>query len=253
MQQQSLNGKVALITGSARRIGAVIAQYLHAAGMNIIVHYSRSHDEAKALVASLNQQRTDSATLWRCDLNTLANLQETAAHIHALFGRLDALVHNASQFTMTNIDQLDPTSYDQLLHVNLKIPFLLSQACAPYLKESKGSIVNITDVHGHCPLKHYGIYSISKAGLIMATKVLAKELAPDVRVNAISPGTVLWPEGENNLTAAKQQELIEKTLLKRGGQEADAIAKGALFFIRDACYSTGQVLTVDGGRLLTTT
>lgn len=252
MQQQSLNGKVALITGSARRIGAVIAQYLHAAGMKVIIHYSRSHEAATALAASLNQQRAESAKLWRYDLRSIPDAKQQAATLHALFGRLDALVHNASQFIATDIEQIDEQTYDQLLDVNLKTPFLLSQACAPYLKETQGTIVNITDIHGSCPLRDYGIYSISKAGLIMATKVLAKELAPDVRVNAISPGATLWPEGENTLSHAKQQDIIQKTLLKRAGQ-ADDIAKGVLFFIRDAGYSTGQILAVDGGRLLTTT
>ena len=250
MQQQPLNGKVALITGSARRIGATTAQYLHDAGMSIIIHYSTSHDEAEELAALLNKKRADSAKLLQVDFSHSLDMPQLAKKIASLFGRLDALVNNASQFFTTAIDQFDEAAFDRLMHVNLKMPFLLSQAVAPYLKEANGSIVNITDIHGNCPLRDYGIYSISKAGLIMATKVLAKELAPHIRVNAVSPGAILWPEGENNLAPQVQRDIIDSTLLKREGLP-DEIAKGVLFFIRDASYSTGQILAVDGGRLLT--
>jgi len=250
MQQQQLNGKVALITGSARRIGATIAQYLHAAGMSVIIHYSRSHDEATQLKNVLNQQRPNSAACLQQDLSQSFDMRQFAEKIVSLFGRIDVLVNNASQFFTTAIDQIDESAFDRLLHVNLKIPFLLSQALAPYLKLHQGCIVNITDIHGVCPLRDYGVYSISKAGLIMATKVLAKELAPDIRVNAVSPGAILWPEGDNILSSKMQHDIIDSTLLKREGQP-DNIAKSVLFFIKDGCYSTGQILAVDGGRLLT--
>lgn len=250
MQQQTLDSKVAIITGSARRIGAITAQYLHDAGMRVIIHYSNSEEEALQLATSLNQKRINSATLLQADFSQSLDMVEFAAKAASLFGRLDTLVNNASQFYSTPINQIDEKAFDHLLHVNLKMPFLLSQACAPYLRETKGSIVNITDIHGNCPLREYGIYSISKAGLIMATKVLAKELAPHIRVNAVSPGAILWPEGENHLSEEIQDSIIQSTLLKRSG-DADDIAKGVLFFTRDASYSTGQILAVDGGRLLT--
>lgn len=251
MQQSTCNGKVALITGSARRIGAAIAHSLHDAGMNIIVHYSRSYNEAAALTASFNQQRADSAKMLQVDFSQSFNMLHLAEKMVALFGRLDALVNNASQFFTTNINEINESAFDQLLHVNLKMPFLLSQALAPALKETHGCIVNITDIHGNCPLRNYGAYSISKAGLIMATKVLAKELAPLVRVNAVSPGAIIWPEGDNLLSDHEKKEIIASSLLQHEGKP-DNIAKGTLFFIRDALYSTGQILAIDGGRLLTT-
>ncbi|HXW60848.1 MAG TPA: pteridine reductase [Myxococcota bacterium] len=251
MQQSVLNGKVALITGSARRIGATTAHYLHDAGMNIIVHYAHSYDEAAMLTASFNQKRPASAKMLQADFSQSFNMLHFAEKIVALFGRLDALVNNASQFFKTPINEIDETAFDQLLQVNLKMPFLLSQALAPALNSSQGCIVNITDIHGNCPLRHYGMYSISKAGLIMATKVLAKELAPRVRVNAISPGAIMWPEGDNLLSDEAKNDIIASMLMTREG-EPDDIAKGVLFFIRDARYSTGQILAIDGGRLLTT-
>lgn len=250
MQAQTLEGKVALITGSARRIGATIAQHLHDAGMSIIIHYATSQDEASQLADSLNRKRAHSAGLLQADFSQSLDMTTLITQAASLFGRLDLLVNNASQFFSTPISILDEAAFDRLLHVNLKVPFLLAQACAPYLQKTQGSIVNITDIHGNCPLRDYGIYSISKAGLIMATKVLAKELAPAIRVNAVSPGAIIWPEGDNTLSNTVQETIIDSTLLKCEGAPDD-IAKGVLFFTRDARYVTGQILAVDGGRLLT--
>jgi pteridine reductase len=250
MQKATFLNKVALVTGSARRIGKSIATHLHTAGMRIIIHYSHSQDEATALAASFNQKRPHSALLLKADFNQSINIQSLSEEAIALFGQIDVLVNNASQFIKTPIETLDEKTFDQLLQVNLKLPFLFSQALASSLTKTKGCIINITDIHGNCPLRDYGMYSITKAGLIMATKVLAKELAPNVRVNAVSPGAIIWPEGDNTLPLDSQHDIIQSTLLKREGTPDD-IAKAVLFLAEDAGYVTGQIIAVDGGRLLT--
>lgn len=241
--------KVALITGAARRIGAEIARTLHAAGMNIIIHYNASEDEALEVCGQLNKQREKSAACIRGDLllpeSEVALVQQAANIWH----RLDILVNNASRYYRTKMGKVTEYAWDDLMNCNLKAPFFLSQAAAPYLAATEGTIINITDIRADRPFHDYSVYSVSKSGLSMLTKALAKELAPLVRVNAIAPGPILWPEGENALTDEEKEKIIQSTLLLRAGEPQD-IAKAALFLARDANYITGQTLYVDGGRVL---
>lgn len=241
--------QVALITGAARRIGADIARTLHAAKLNIIVHYRSAQGAATQLVQELNQIRPDSAIAVAANLNDDHEVASLVHKAQTQWGRLDVLVNNASGFYKTPFGQVSSEQWQDLMTVNLKAPFFLAQAAAKFLQASNGNIVNITDIHGQKPMADYSTYCISKSGLLMLTKVLAKELAPHVRVNAVSPGAILWPEGENTLTNAEQAHIIAKTPLARAGNSAN-IAKAVLFFIRDAEFVTGQVLNVDGGRML---
>ena len=242
-----LTDKVVLITGAAHRIGASITRTLHGAGMKVVVHYRGSEAEAQALAAELNQQRADSALLLQGDLSVqhaLAPLVETAV---AHWGRLDALVNNASLFYPTPIGSVTPPQWDDLMDVNLKAPFFLAQAAAPHLAKQGGCIVNIADIHADRPLKAYPVYSMAKAGLVMMTRALARELGPAIRVNAVAPGAILWPA--QGLDEADQAAIVARTALKRQGVPQD-IARTVLFLLRDAEYITGQVVNVDGGRSL---
>lgn len=245
--QNSLQEKVILITGAGRRIGMQIARDLHAEGMRVAIHYHESEKGAKQLCAELNEKRADSAMILKADLlhheSTDWLVQETVAK----WGRLDGLVNNASRYYRTHMGSVTETAWDDLMISNVKAPFFLSQAAAPYLAKHQGVIVNITDIHAESPMRDYPVYCISKSGLQMMTKVLAKELAPAVRVNGVAPGPVLWPEDENALSEDVKQNIINRTLLKRVGNAKD-VSKAVLFFIRDACYVTGQILNVDGGR-----
>lgn len=241
------DGKVALITGAAHRVGATMARTLHGAGMNVVIHYRNSRGNALALVDQLNRERPHSAAAVQGDLNSCAALAPLVQEAAAPWGRLDALVNNASSFYPTSIGQVTETEWNDLLGSNLKAPFFLSQAAAPLLAAQRGAIVNIADIHAERPLKNYPVYSIAKAGLVMLTKALARELGPEIRVNAIAPGAILWPEHE--LAPDTKQEIIRRTALKRQGRPED-IAAAALYLIRDAAYTTGQVLVVDGGRSL---
>jgi len=243
----SLEGKVALVTGAAHRIGATIARTLHRAGMNVAVHYRRSRDEAEALQAELNGARPDSVALFPADLLATERLPRLVDKVLATWGRLDVLVNNASSFYPTPVGSATEADWDELLGSNLKAPFFLSQAAAPHLKACQGCIVNIADIHGERPLKDHPVYSVAKAGKIMLTKALARELGPDVRVNAVAPGAILWPE--RGLDEVTRQRIINGTALKRQGSPQD-IANAVLFLIRDADYVSGQVLAVDGGRTL---
>lgn len=249
MQKHPLASKVALITGAARRVGAEIARVLHDAGMNIVLHYNISEKEALALCENLNQIREHSAIVLRANLDTalsgVALIQQTVQE----WGRLDVVINNASKFYRTYYDKVTEYEWDDLINSNLKAPFFIAQAASLHLAAQQGCIVNITDIHGEKPMRDYSVYCLSKAGLLMLTKVLAKELGPHVRVNAVSPGVVLWPEGENALAEDEKQKLIEHTMLLREGTPRD-IAKTVLFLIRDSDYITGQVINVDGGRLL---
>lgn len=241
------NDKVVLITGAAQRIGAQVARTLHGAGMKIVLHYRGSLPAAKALAGELNQVRADSAALLQADLSdpaTLAPLVEAAA---ARWARLDALVNNASTFYPSPIGTVTLPQWHDLMEVNLKAPFFLAQAAAPLLTKSGGCIVNIADIHADRPLKGYPVYCMAKAGLVMMTRALARELGPAVRVNAVAPGAILWPE--QGLDEAAQASILTRTALKRQGKPKD-IAGAVLFLIRDAEYITGQVLSVDGGRSL---
>lgn len=249
MTKNPLTPKVVLITGAARRIGAEIARTLHAAGMHIVLHYNASEEAAIKLAEELNHQRKHSTVAFRADLHDLESEKAMVEKAAAFWGRMDALVNNASRFYRTIFGEVTEYAWDDLLNSNVKAPFFLAQAAAPHLSQHGGVIVNITDIHGERPLRDYGVYCISKAALVMATKVLAKELGPAVRVNAISPGPILWPEGENTLLESEKKRIIAQTMLQRGGMPGD-IAKAVLYFIRDADYVTGQVLAIDGGRLL---
>lgn len=239
--------KTALITGGARRIGAAIARHLHADGFNIVIHYRASRDAADALLEELNQRRTGSAMTICVDLVDVAALPGVIARAHATWGRLDALVNNASDFFPTPVGEVDESDWDTLMGSNLKGPFFLSQAAAPYLRKTGGSIVNLVDVHAGNPLPRYPVYCVAKAGLLMLTRSLAMELGPDVRVNAIAPGAILWPQGGETDPAARLR-ILESTALRRTGQPGD-IASAVRFLLSDeANYITGQVLGVDGGR-----
>lgn len=239
-----LEGRSALITGAARRVGAELARALHGAGANVVLHYRSSEREADALARSLNAGRPRSAVTAQADLLETARLAPLVARATAEFGRLDILVNNASSFFPTPFGKIDEREWDSLIGSNLKAPLFLAQAAARELSAARGLVLNLVDIHGLRPLKRYSVYSVAKAGLIMLTKSLARELAPDVRVNAIAPGPVMWPETAD---AELQEKIVSRTLLKRPGSPAD-VARAALFFATDAPYVTGQVLAVDGGR-----
>lgn len=245
----SNNRKVVLITGAARRIGAEIARILHHAGWNVLLHYNNSEKAAQALCEELNNQYADSARIIKADLSQINAINQMLENAMQEWDRLDCLINNAAQFYKTHVGEVTETSWNKLLDTNLKAPYFLSQAAQPYLKKTQGCIVNIADIHAEKPLRDYSVYCISKAGLIMLTKTLAKEFAPDIRVNAISPaGGAIWPEGENSFTEAEKIKIIAKTALKRVGSPR-FIAQAVLYFIQHADFVTGQVLSVDGGRL----
>lgn len=242
-----LTGSVALITGGARRIGAEITDTLHGQGMNVVVHCRSSLAEAAELVARLNAQRADSASVLQLDLDEtdkLAGLVEEAADI---WGRLDVLVNNASSFYPTPIGAITERDWDALMSSNLKAPLFLSQAAFPYLAKSNGCIVNMLDIHALRPMRKHPVYCAAKAGLAMLTQSLAREMGPDVRVNGIAPGAILWPECE--MSGETQDRILERTALKRMGEPAD-IARAVLYLVRDAGYVTGHIIPVDGGRNL---
>jgi pteridine reductase len=241
--------KVALITGAGRRIGAEIARVLHAQGMNVILHYHTSGKEAKKLCEVLNEQRQHSAVMLAADLSILENLNSLIQQAVQVWGRLDALINNAAVFYKTKIGDVSNVAWNNLIDINLKTPFFLAQAAFPYLAKQQGCIVNIIDIHANRPMRDYPVYCISKAGLQMLTKALARELAPAVRVNAVSPGQIIWPEGDNTLSIALQEKIMNRVPLQKQGN-ATEIAKAVLFLICDADYVTGHELVVDGGRSL---
>jgi pteridine reductase len=243
---RSLTGKTVLITGGARRVGAAIARELHGAGANLAIHYRKSGGDAEALAAELNAARPRSAATVQADLMDLDRLPALVEFALRTFGAVDVLVNNASTFYATKIGEITPAAFDDLLGTNLRAPLFLSQAAAPALRKSQGLIINIVDIHAMRPLRHYTTYCAAKAGLHMLTRSLARELGPEVRVNGISPGPVLWPEGGPGDPAVREK-VIQRTLLKRMGTPAD-IARTALFFAADAPFITGQILAVDGGR-----
>jgi len=236
---------VALVTGGARRIGAAIVRALHAEGMKVVVHYRTSAAEARALEAELENTRAGSVVLASgdlCDAASPAALIQTATR-H--FGRLDLLVNNASSFYPTPLGKTSAGQFDDLIGTNLKAPYFLAQAAATALTNAQGAIINIADLYADRPMKSYPVYSTAKAALVSLTRSLARELAPAVRVNAIAPGVILWPEGDSNEHA--QHRIIARTPLKRMGTPAD-IQSAVLFLARDAKFVTGQVLYIDGGR-----
>lgn len=235
-----------LITGAARRVGAEIARTLHAAGASVVLHYRSSHEEAEQLAQALNLARRGSAIAVAADLNDTATLPALVDAVIRHFGRLDGLVNNASGFFSTPIGSIDETVWQELAGSNLKGPLFLAQAAAPYLAQQHGAIVNITDIHTDRPLKGYAVYLSAKAGLAGLTRALAIELAPRVRVNAVAPGAILWPE-DNSFNAEEQAAIVARTPLQRMGSPED-IARTVKFLFFDAPFITGQVINVDGGR-----
>ncbi|MDH5377940.1 MAG: pteridine reductase [Gammaproteobacteria bacterium] len=242
----SLSKKVALITGAAHRVGAEIARHFHALEMNVVIHYRHSAEAAESLKAELEARRADSVSLVQAALDETDALPQLIEQARAAWGRLDVLVNNASSFYPTPMGQATLEQWQDLMASNLVAPFFLTQSAAPELAKNKGVVINIVDIHADRPLKGYPIYSIAKAGLVMLTKSLARELAPEVRVNAVAPGAILWPEG---MEQEAKELVLERTALKRTGSPED-IAKAVVYLVRDAQYTTGQVLAVDGGRTL---
>lgn len=238
--------KIVLITGAARRIGAEMAQTFHRSGYGVVVHYHRSAEEANSLVAELNDRREYSAWAIKADLQSIEGIGEMMKAVLKKTGRLDVLVNNASTFYETPVEKASEQQWNDLMGSNLKAPFFLCQAAFSALNASKGSIVNLVDIYGKRSLANYPIYSVAKAGLLALTESLAKELAPDVRVNGVSPGVILWPE---NQTLEKSAAIVQKIPLQRQGTPAD-IANTVLFLAKDANYITGQVIAVDGGKSL---
>ena len=238
---------VALITGSARRIGAAIARRLHADGYDLALHYRGSVAEMQALAVELEAVRAGSVLTLQADLSEFDRLPELVARTVGRFGRLDALVNNASTFQPTPLGTTTPAQWDTLFASNARAPFFLAQAAAPHLKASRGAIVNLADIYAERPLREHPVYCMAKAALVMATRSLALELAPEVRVNAIAPGAILW--AENETSGAQQQSMLARTPLARTGTPAE-IAEAVRWLLRDATYSTGQVINVDGGRML---
>jgi pteridine reductase len=243
----TLAGRAVLVTGGAKRLGAAMARKLHGAGADIVVHYHRSRPAADALVADLDALRPGSALAVCADLHDVERLPALVDAAVAQYGRLDVLVNNASTFYATPVGTITPAQFDDLVGTNLRAPLFLSQAAAPALRATQGLIINMVDIHARRPLKAHPAYSAAKAGLVMLTKALARELGPDVRVNGIAPGPVLWPE--RDLDEALKSEIVAKTALKRSGSPDD-IARTALFLATEAPYVTGQIIAVDGGRSL---
>lgn len=242
-----MQGKVVLVTGAAKRVGAAICRQLHAGGANIAVHYRSSAKEALALCDALNEMRPDSAAAFQADLLDITRLATLIGDIVKTFGRLDALVNNASSFYATPLAAIDEQQWQDLLGTNLKAPLFLAQAAADELRRRHGAIVNITDIHAERPMHGHLLYSAAKAGLVALTKGLAQEMAPQVRVNAIAPGVIIWPEGDVWEDAETRRRIVAHTLLKREGSPED-LARTVKFLIADAPYITGQVIAVDGGR-----
>jgi len=243
---ESLSGKVVLVTGGAKRVGAAIARRLHRGGANLMLHYRGSEREAKALREELNAARGNSVALVQADLLDIQGLPEIVRNTVNRFDRLDALVNNASAFFPTPVGEMTPANWESLIGANLRAPLFLSQAAAPHLKKTGGAIVNITDIHAERPLKNYVIYSIAKTGLAGLTRSLARELAPEVRVNGVAPGAIVWPE-DGSWDDLTRQRIVSHTLLRRTG-EPDDIARAVYYLIAEAPYVTGQIIAVDGGR-----
>ena len=241
-----MQDKVVLITGGAKRVGAAICRLLHAQGARLMLHYRTSAGEARLLQAELNHLREDSVALIQADLLDLTKLASLVEQSVNRFGRLDALVNNASSFFQTTVGDITPSDWDDLIGTNVRAPLFLSQAAAPALRKTQGSIVNITDIHAERPLKNYVVYSVAKSALVGLTRSLARELAPEVRVNAVAPGPVIWPE-ENEFDELARQRIISHTPLRREGLPED-VAKAVHFLLADAPYVTGETIHVDGGR-----
>lgn len=242
-----MGARVVLITGGAKRVGAAICRRLHAAGSDLMVHYRSSSDEARALQDELNARRADSVALVRADLLRAGAAATLVADTVERFGGIDVLVNNASSFYSTPVGEITEQAWDDLVGTNLKAPLFLSQAAAPHLRRRQGCIVNVIDIHAERPLKNYLVYNAAKGGLLALTRSLARELGPEVRVNGVSPGAIMWPEDDEWQDEVARQRIVNTSLLKRVG-EPDDIARTVAFFVHEAPYVTGQVLAVDGGR-----
>ena len=242
----ALEGKVVLITGGARRIGAAVARRVHAAGARLMLHYRSAEQDAQALQRELNTTRPDSVALVQADLLDIAGLPALVKNTLARFERLDALVNNASSFYPTVLGEITGKDWDDLVGTNLKAPLFLSQAAGPALKKTGGCIINIIDIHADRPLRNYMVYSVAKAGLAGLTRSLARELGPEVRVNGVSPGPVMWPE-DGAFDEVMRQRIVSQTVLRRTG-EPDDVARAVYYLIAEAPYVTGQIIAVDGGR-----
>lgn len=243
-----MNSKIALVTGGARRIGAEIVRTLHENGYGIVLHYCHAKEEATKLADFLNEKRVESVITFQADLQHTEKLEEMISQTIAKFGRLDVLVNNASRFYKTKLGCVTEALWDELQESNVKGAFFLSQAAFPLLQERQGCIVNLIDIHAKKPLKNYSVYCIAKAGLAMLTHALAKEMAPLVRVNGVSPGAILWPEENNELSEKDKTAILQKIPLGKQGKPQD-IANAVLFCIENA-YMTGEIISIDGGRSL---
>jgi len=242
--------KTAMVTGSAKRVGAVIVRTLHQAGYNVIIHCRLSRQAADDLAETLNSNRPDSAKVIQADLNNETIYNSLIEQAYQCWNRLDVLINNASSFYPTPIGSITLDDWNNLINSNMKAPLFLAQAAAPYLKQTHGNIINMVDVHAQRPMKEHTVYCAAKAGLAMLTMSLAKELGPDIRVNGVAPGAILWPAGdgpEGDMPEHTKNLILQRTSLKRPGQPID-IAKTILFLARDADYITGQIIAVDGGR-----
>ncbi|WP_131781903.1 pteridine reductase [Legionella gresilensis] len=238
--------EVALVTGAARRIGAAIAQQLHQVGFNVAIHCQHSLNEAQLLANFLNKIRPESAHVFQADLNQPHECKDLIKQVLQWGSKLNMLVNNASVFKKTNVNEVNLDDWQTLFTVNVQAPFLLSLVAFPHLSLQQGAIINITDIHADKPLRDYAVYCQTKAALAMQTKVLAKEFAPHVRVNAVAPGAIVWPEKENALNLKVQEHIISNTLLKRHG-DPRFIAQAVVSLINNP-FITGQILNVDGGR-----
>ncbi len=237
--------KCAFVTGSSKRIGAATVRLLHDASYNVIIHCRSSRQAANELAEDLNRQRANSAKVIQGDLNDENMYNTLIDQAYQCWNRLDVLVNNASSFFPTPVGSITIENWDNLINSNMKAPLFLSQAAAPHLRKTHGCIINMIDVHGQRPMKEHPVYCAAKAGLAMLTMSLAKELGPEIRVNGVAPGAILWPE--NDMAEKTKNIILERTSLKRPGQPLD-IAKTILFLVRDADYITGQIIAVDGGR-----
>jgi pteridine reductase len=237
--------KCAFVTGSSKRIGAATVRLLHDASYNVIIHCRSSRQAANELAEDLNRQRANSAKVIQGDLNDENMYNTLIDQAYQCWNRLDVLVNNASSFFPTPVGSITIENWDNLINSNMKAPLFLSQAAASHLRKTHGCIINMIDVHGQRPMKEHPVYCAAKAGLAMLTMSLAKELGPEIRVNGVAPGAILWPE--NDMTEKTKNIILERTSLKRPGQPLD-IAKTILFLVRDADYITGQIIAVDGGR-----
>ncbi|WP_230970534.1 pteridine reductase [Nitrogeniibacter aestuarii] len=246
MASETAQGKVVLVTGGARRVGACIARALHHAGARLALHCRHSVVEAQALANEFNAMRPDSAAVFQADLLDVSAMPGLISRVAAHYGRLDALVNNASSFFPTPVGKTDLAAWDDLMGSNLRAPYFLMQAASDALAESGGAVVNIVDIHAERPLPGYPVYSAAKAGLLGLTRAMAIELSPRVRVNGVAPGAVMWPE-DDQFPGAERVAIIDHTLLKRAGRPDD-IAGAVRFLLLDAPYVTGQILAVDGGR-----